>query len=191
MSTVSQNMFANRLLDPRQWLRQSWNQNWPLTLAGVAMLATLVIAAVGLVIDPRVITGVPAWLKPMKFAISLAIYNFTVVWLLTFVKGHPRMVSLIGGVSAVAGTVEMIIIAGQAARGTTSHFNNATPFDALLYQVMSVGIVLLWSMSMLVALLLIWQRFTNRTLAWSLRLGVLSALLGMGVAFFMTSPSTL
>lgn len=191
MDLISLNMTAHRPLDPRHWLRQSWHHNRPLTLAGVAMLAALVVALVGVVIDPRVITGVPAWLKPAKFAVSLSIYSFTFVWLLSFVKGHPWLVSLVGNATAVASTAEMVIIGGQVVRGTTSHFNNATPLDTVLYQAMSVFVVVLWTMTMLLAVLLIRQRFTDRAFAWSLRLGVLAAVLGMGVAFLMTSPSAL
>jgi len=37
------------------------------------MMFVLVVALIGLLLDPRVITGAPAWLKPMKFAISISI----------------------------------------------------------------------------------------------------------------------
>ena len=87
------------------------------------MAATLV----GLVVDERVITGAPAWLKSAKFAVSIAIYSFTLLWLLTFVEGHPRLVALVSWGTALASVVEMIAIIGQIVRGTTSHFNVATP----------------------------------------------------------------
>jgi Na+/phosphate symporter len=70
-------------LDPGAALRRAWAANRSLTLLGVAMLLTLVVALAGLALDPRVITGAPAWLKPAKFAISVAIYSFTFVWLLS------------------------------------------------------------------------------------------------------------
>jgi hypothetical protein len=34
----------------------------------------LAVSLAGLLLDPRVITGAPAWLKPIKFAISISIY---------------------------------------------------------------------------------------------------------------------
>ena len=57
----------------------------------------------------------PAWLKPAKFAVSIAIYSFTFVWLLTFVSGYPRLVRLATWVTAGAFAVEMVIIAWAAA----------------------------------------------------------------------------
>lgn len=56
-------------------------------------------------------------------------------------------------------------------RGTTSHFNNATPLDAALFQIMGSFIVLVWLMGLLTAGLLIAQRLPDVVFGWSLRLG--------------------
>src|SRR4030095_15600928 len=101
-------------------IRRTWATNRPLTFVGLAMAAVLAAALVGLVADPRVITGAPAWLKPAKFAVSIAIYSFTFLWLLTFVKGYPRLVRLTTWMTAVAFVIEMVLIIGAAAVGTTS-----------------------------------------------------------------------
>ena len=176
--------------DPRPLLVRLWRTNAALTMVGGLMMATLLGTLVGLVVDPQVITGAPAWLKPTKFAISTAIYSFTLVWLLGFVRGHPRLVALVGNASAVALTIEVAIICAQVVRGTTSHFNNATPLDATLFQIMGGFIVLVWLMGLLTAGLLIRQRLPDPVLGWSLRLGVLIALVGMAVAFFMVVPTS-
>src|SRR5262249_15296714 len=107
--------------DPRLALRRAWATNWSLTLLGLTMLALLLVCLAGLVLDPRVITGAPAWLKPMKFAISITLYSFTLIWLLSFVQGHPRLVSLASIVTMVSFLIEAIIVVGQVVRGTTSH----------------------------------------------------------------------
>src|SRR5215831_8883404 len=80
----------------RPLLRRLWRTNAALTVTGGLMVATLAATLVGLVVDPRVITGAPAWLKPTKFAISTAVYSFTLVWLLGFVRGHQRLVAPVG-----------------------------------------------------------------------------------------------
>jgi hypothetical protein len=114
-------------LDPRPLLRRLLRVNRALTLVGLVMLLTLVGTLVGLAVDPRVITGAPAWLKPAKFALSTSIYAFTLVWLLGFVRGHRRLVALSANSVAAGLLIEVAIIVLQVVRGTTSHFNFATP----------------------------------------------------------------
>jgi hypothetical protein len=159
--------------------------NRALTAVGVIMLATLLGTLVGLIADPTVITGAPAWLKPAKFAISTSIYAFTFVWLLSFIHGHRRLVSAIANLSAAALFIEVAIIILQVVRGTTSHFNYSTPLDAALFEAMAGFIVLLWLMALLAAILLIRQKLPDRPFAWSLRIGLVVALVGMAVAFLM------
>ena len=173
----------------RGLLARSWEANKPLTGVGVAMIVTLLLAAVGLVVDPRVITGAPAWLKPAKFAISITLYSFTFLWLLTFVKGHPRVVRLVSWITAIAFVVEMVLIVGAAALGTTSHFNVSTPLHAAVWSTMGTAIVAAWVAGLIVGVLLLRQRLADQAFAWSLRLGVLISAVGMGLAFFMTSPT--
>ena len=163
--------------------------NRPLALLGLGMLATLAAALVGLVADPRVISGAPAWLKPAKFAISIAIYSFTLLWLLTFIEGRRWLVRLASVAIAAALFVEMAIIVLQVARGTTSHFNVGTSLDTTLWQTMGAMIVVVWLMTLLVAGLLLRQRLPDPAFAWGLRLGLLISLLGMAVAFPMTQPT--
>src|SRR3954463_15206198 len=90
------------LLDPRAALARAWAANRALTLLGVLMLITLAITLVGLLADPRVITGAPAWLKPFKFAVSIAIYSFTLLWMLSFVQGRRWLVNMVSVVTLLA-----------------------------------------------------------------------------------------
>lgn len=174
---------------PRDVLSRAWAANPPLTVVSVLMLFGLAIALVGLVVDPRVITGAPGWLKPMKFAISITIYCATLLWLLTFVRGHVRLVRLVSWGTAIALGVEMALIAGAVMVGTTSHFNVATPLNSAVWGVMAVAIVLTWVLSLLAAVLLLIQRLPDPAFAWSLRLALAVCAVGMAVAFFMTAPT--
>ncbi len=174
--------------DPRPALRRAYGADRLLTIVGLAMALILAGALVGLLADPRVITGAPAWLKPAKFAVSISIYSFTFLWLLGFVRGRPRLVRLAAVVTAVGFAAEMAIIAGQALRGATSHFNVATPLDAFLFQRMRDFISAVFLMNLLVAILLLRQRLPDPARARALRFGLLLALVGMGVAVLMTVP---
>src|SRR5690606_2901110 len=97
-----------------------------LTWTGTVMLIVLGLTAVGLVLDPRVIGGAPAWLKPAKFAASTALYSFTLAWLLGWITGRPRLRRIASHLTAVVFVLEVGLISLQAARGVTSHFNGAT-----------------------------------------------------------------
>jgi hypothetical protein len=179
-----------RRFDLRPALQRALSISRPLTIAGLAMLLTLAATLVGLLLDPRVITGAPAWLKPAKFAISISIYSFTLIWLLGFVQGRPRLVRLVANVTTVALVVEIVLIVAQAARGTTSHFNVATPLDSAIFSIMGLFIIAAWAMNLLAAALLIFQRLPDPAYAWALRLGLLLTLVGAAVGILMVMPTS-
>ena len=171
-------------------LRRSTGISRPLTILGVAMILTFLATLAGVLLDHRAITGAPAWLKPAKFAISIAIYCFTFVWLLDFVENHPRLVRLMAHVTVASLVVEMAVIVAQAARGTTSHFNMTTPWNTFLWTAMGTFIVFVWAMNLLLATLLVRQRMLDPAFAWSLRLGLFISLIGMATAFLMVIPTS-
>ena len=150
------------------------------------MLLVLAVSLAGLLLDPRVITGAPAWLKPMKFAVSISIYCFTLLCMLTFVRGRRRLVGLVSWVTAVALFVEMVLIAGAAALCTTSHFNLSTPLHSAVWTTMAASIAPVWAMNLLAAVLVPIQRMPDPAFAWALRLGLVVSLVGMAVALPMT-----
>jgi len=174
---------------PTALLRRAWAFDKPLAFVGSAMVVLLAAMLVGLVLDERVITGAPAWLKPMKFAVSIAIYCFTLLWLLTFVEGRRRLVKAVAAVTAVALGLELVLIAGAAGLGTTSHFNVSTPIQSAVWSTMGAAIVATWLANLVAAVLLLRQRLPEPALAWGLRLGLLVSFVGMGLAFFMTVPT--
>jgi hypothetical protein len=109
-------------------LKRLWRTDAPLTVTGILMLPALAMAAVGLLVDPRLITGAPAWLKPAKFALSIAVYVFTLAWMFTSIPGFRRTRRVVGWVTAIVMVLELAVIDLQAWRGTTSHFNFSTPY---------------------------------------------------------------
>src|SRR5689334_12850092 len=111
-------------------LRTLWRTSPPLVAVALLMLAALVLFAAGIFVEPRVITGAPAWLKPAEFAISTAIYSLTLAWVFQSLPAWRRTRVLVEWTTAVVFVIEVAIIAAQAWRGTTSHFNISTPFNA-------------------------------------------------------------
>ena len=173
----------------RTLLQRAWRANRPLTVLGVAMIPVFLATLAGVLLDHRVVTGVPAWLKPAKFAISVSVYCFTFVWLLGFVESRPRLARFAANMTVVSFILEMTVILTQAARGATSHFNLTTPLNSFLWLSMGAFIVVVWVMNLLLAIVLLFERIPNRAFAWSLRFGLLISLIGMAAAFLMVRPT--
>jgi hypothetical protein len=171
--------FATRL-----WRTDPW-----LTGAALVMLALVPVLLVGLLLDGRVVTGAPVWLKPLKFAISIAVYTLTLAWVFTYLPEWRRTRRLIGRATAAALLIEMVLIAGQAARGTTSHFNTSTLLDGVVFVVMGV-VIILQTLLMLTVLVAVWRtRFADPALGWALRFGVALTIAGALVGPLMTRPT--
>jgi hypothetical protein len=171
-------------------LKRLWQTSPELTATALLMLAALAGAGIGLVLDPRTITGAPAWLKPAKFAASIAIYSLTLAWIFTLLPDWRRTRRIVGWVTAVTLVLEMIIISAQAWRGTASHFNVATPLDAVLFTVMGVAIFVQTLASITVATALWRQHFGDAALGWALRMGMTLTIVGAFTGGLMTRPTS-
>ena len=166
-----------------------WHTHAPLTVSALVTALVTVFFIVGVFAYPRVITGAPAWLKPTKFGVSITLYSLTLVWILGFVRSKRRWVNVLGWVVVTTFALEWFAIITQVLRGTTSHFNIATPFDAALWGLMAAAIAVLWGANFVVAGLILFQKFDNPAFAWSLRLGLVLTIVGMGLGYLMTVPT--
>jgi len=167
-----------------------WAGSPVLTAAGLLMIGLLGVSVIGLLVDPRVITGAPAWLKPAKFAISTAIYMLTLAAIFTQLPAWSRTRRVVGWVTATVLVLEVAIIDTQAWRGTTSHFNFGTILDGALFTIMGLAIVVQTVTSVAVAVAMWRQRFDDRALGWGLRFGLVITILGASTGGFMTRPTS-
>jgi hypothetical protein len=154
------------------------------------MAADLVFAMLGLFVDRRVITGAPAWLKPAKFALSTMIAAWSFAYCIASTSIWPRLTRALDVVLAACLAIEIFLIDMQAARGTTSHFNFSTRFDGAVFGVMGVGIALTWLAMLVLAVVLFRQPFASSAWGWSLRLGMVLALIGTGSGGLMAVPNS-
>ncbi|GAA4694710.1 hypothetical protein GCM10023215_35450 [Pseudonocardia yuanmonensis] len=165
----------------------------PLMMLAAAMAVLSVVGLVGLVADDRVLTGLPIWAKPTKFALSTLIYAVTWAWLVALVREHrpaaARWTHRAGTVAAVLLGVELVIIVLQVVRGTTSHFNRATPLDSTLFTIMAVSIVAVWLASLYAAAQLYRVRGLDPARGRAVRAGAVLAVVGMGLGVLMTLPA--
>ncbi|MBD0260347.1 MAG: hypothetical protein ICV83_31915, partial [Cytophagales bacterium] len=105
-------------------------RNRPLAYGGLAFLAMALVAAVLIPFDNRTVMGINPWIKPLKFDLSVAVYLWTLGWLLhALADRFPASVRWISWGVLVCMVVEILCVKVQAARGVASHFNVATPLD--------------------------------------------------------------
>lgn len=162
----------------------------PLAVTAVAMAGLAAVAATGIVVDDRVLLGVPIWLKPFKFAISLVVYTGTLAYLIGSLRGKPaRHAGWLGNVIVAASFIEMAVIVGQVLRGRRSHFNVETPLDSALWSVMAVTILMLWIATALIGVVFLRHHEGDRPAVLAVRYGLLISLAGMAVGFLMTQPT--
>ena len=173
----------------RTQIERLWRASRPLTATGVGMLVVFAASLAAMAVDHSAILGAPTWLKPAKFAISTAIYVFTLAWIFTYLPGRRRLTTIVGGLTAVVVVLEVAIIDAQAARGITSHFNVATPLDAALFAIMGLAILVAWGAAIALDVALFRQRFADGAFGWALRLGMLLTVLGQATGGLMTNPT--
>jgi len=170
-------------------LGRLWRASPPLAAVGALMLVAAGLSLVGVLVDPRSITGAPAWLKPFKFAISTAVYSLTLAWVFGRLSDWSRVRRVVGWTTAIVFVLEVAIIDAQAWRGTTSHFNASTTLDRVLFLVMGTAILLQAFVSVAVAIALWRQPFADRSLGWALRLGMTLTIVGALTGPLMTRPT--
>jgi hypothetical protein len=129
-------------MNPYGFMRELRARNPLMFVVGVAHIILLLVMAMIAPFDHRQVMGINPWIKPMKFAVSIAIYALTIGWLLYELPLRERVRRVVNW--TVAGTliIEIALITMQAARGVTSHFNQATAFDAAVFGIMGAAITL-------------------------------------------------
>jgi hypothetical protein len=170
-------------------IQRAWQFNKMLTLLIITNVSLLGLGVMGLALDPRMVLNAPVWAKTTKFAISFSVYGGTLLWMLTYLKSRPRAAQFIGAATSTLLLAEMAMIVLQAMRGVPIHFNEATPFDTVVWRVMSIAITAFFFIDIVGAVLLLREKMPDRVLATSIRLGLLVAFIGMALAFAMTEPN--
>ncbi|MET8348684.1 hypothetical protein [Micromonospora sp. NPDC005206] len=169
-------------------LRRAAHWHRPLMVFVYAMAVLTVISAVGILVDSRVLTGSPIWLKPFKFAVSFVVYGTTLAWMLSLLPRRSRVAEWAGTVIVSMAVIEMVVIVGQVLRGTTSHFNGTSPLNAALFTAMGAAIMVLFAAHFVIGLVVLIRRITDRAAARAVGWGLGLSLLGMLAAVPMVLP---
>ena len=164
----------------------AWHR--PMMWTAALMAAMAVVSLGGLVLDDRILLGAPIWLKPFKFAVSIAVYCVTWAWMLTVLR-RRRLADRVSTAIVVIMLVEYAIIVTQVVRGRASHFNAATPFDATLFSIMGVSIAALWTGTLVLTILVLRTKIADPAARWAIRLGALMSLAGIALGGLMVGPT--
>jgi len=116
------------------WCRD--DRGWPLAVAGVGLVVSgLAHVAVWAVIGGPW-EGAVTWRKPILFGISGGLTCLSLGWAWAHLP-QRRGDAWLAAATALALVAEVALIDLQRWRGVASHFNRATPLDAVLYDVMT------------------------------------------------------
>lgn len=164
-----------------------------LALFGFCLLALLLPMAAAWAVDERMLRGANVWIKPMKFALSIAVLSLTSAWFAGHLPARQRAgraMDWIVWLLIVAGSFELGYIALQAGLGQGSHHNVGDPWHAAMYALMGIGAILLTATQPLLA----WQLYRHpdvgRPVAYrnAVLLGlVLTFLFGAGVGGLLSA----
>ena len=130
----------------RRWPAELLAREPRLAIYGFVLLALLLPMAIAGLFDERTVREANVWIKPMKFALSIAVLALTTAWFIGHLqaahrRGHAidRIVWMLIG----AGSFELAYITLQAALGQASHFNVGDAFHGTMYTLMGIGAVAL------------------------------------------------
>jgi hypothetical protein len=163
-------------------------RNPVLAALAAAHLALFLVMLIIAPFDHRLVMGINPWIKPMKFAISITIYLVTIAWFLYYLPISGRAQKIVTWATALVMVVEMALIAFQAARGTTSHFNVSSAFNSAIFSIMGLAI----TVNTLVAAYLaikFWQMqpLLPAPYLWGIRLGLIIFVLASLEGFVMVA----
>ncbi|WP_244870961.1 hypothetical protein [Catellatospora sp. IY07-71] len=160
----------------------------PLTANAMAMFTLVLLCAVGMFTDDRMLLGESVWLKPMKFGFAMGVYGLTLAWLLGRLHRGRRLGWWLGTLFAVAGLLDVGAVVYAAANGTVSHFNaNTDPVAETVRTVFNFGVLPLLLTTLVIAVLVLIQRPGDRALTRALRAGLGLAVAGMVVAVWLSN----
>jgi hypothetical protein len=122
-------------------LLRSLQKNNPLLFRfGVVHFALAIVLALYAPFNPIEVLGLNSVIKPIKFALSIGIFSWTIAWFLPLLSDQ-RKARRYSRLQAVCLGFEQLAITGQALRGEKSHFNIDSVFSIAVFALMGVGIM--------------------------------------------------
>jgi hypothetical protein len=164
----------------RRWHR-------PLLVLGIACGVVALASLLAMPFDDRTILGESVWVKSFKFGFSFFTYCLSLAWLLAHMTRLRRTGWVFGTVFAVISAAEVGVIVAAAAMGTFSHFNASDDAFNQVVQGAFQFVPVMFLANVVIAVLVLFQRFGDRAVTAVIRWGLLLSSLGMFAAFFIVT----
>ena len=121
-----------------------------------------------------IVAGTNAWYKPIKFALSIGIYAFTIGWLMYYLP-KDRSIEICSWLIVIMLGFEIVYIALQAGRGQLSHFNLSSPLYRSLYSLMAIAATVVSFITLYIAVRFFQSDFPSLPAyyVWAIRLGLI------------------
>lgn len=117
-----------------------------LVIYALIMFALAAVFVVASWIDDRQWREVSLWSKPLKFALSTAVFALTTAWWIGLLPAdvrHGGATTALVWTLIITASFEVVYISAQAAIGQGSHHNTSTPFHAAMFGLMAIAAVAL------------------------------------------------
>ena len=129
--------------------------------------------------------GPLSWRKPIVFGLSFGITLVTLTWIMGLLRPGKRAAWLVLGILSLSSVGEVALISMQTWRGVASHFNEATPFDGMVFSLMGLLVALVVLMSVAITVWSMVRISAPPSLALAVRAGLLLMLVSQAVGVQM------
>lgn len=116
--------------------------------------------------------GPVSWRKPITFGLSFGVTTLTFSWIMTFLPARPRLGWTLAILFGSASIAEVLLISMQQWRGVPSHFNESTPFDAVVFNFMGTFVTLVGISILVLTIWTFWELDAPPSLALAIRGGL-------------------
>lgn len=157
-----------------QWLNELQVRNPILYWSGWVCFLGGLISIIMTQISSIQVLGINAWIKPMKFFLSVWIFMWTMGWIL-FELHNAGATYRYSIMVVVVMAIELVIIVWQAANGRLSHFNISNTFYSSLFTIMGIAISILTIWTLIIGLGFFKLTANDIPIGylWGIRLGII------------------
>ncbi len=121
-------------------LRELYQRNPLFAVFGAAHFLLALLLAVYAPFNDEQVLGLNSVIKPIKFALSIGIFSWTMAWFLPMLQDQ-KQARRYSRLQVLCLGFEQIAITGQALRGEQSHFNTSSPIGIAIFSLMGVFIM--------------------------------------------------